>query len=315
MRPRLPCARLVLAALLAAVAPVGRGQESDYDAPRQVCRVSDPRLSEASGLAASHRHPGYYYTHNDSGGRPEVYLLDRRGRIYATIVLRGAENFDYEDIALAPAAGGRWEVCVADIGDNLRQRRTITIYRFAEPALPPSAGQTIALVPRVLRGRYPDGPHDAEGFAVDPRDGVGYVLTKQRSGACRVYRLPTWTAEDPVELQYVGQLRFPPGTLPLARMVTAADFAPDGRRFAVRSYVGGWEWRLAGHGRRGASQPASRPGRPPAFLRRVPEPLILPAEPQGEALCYGPAGHSLLTISEGSPTILYEIRRLGQRRP
>ena len=39
-------------------------------------RISDPRITESSGLAASKLHPGVYWTHNDSGDGPYVYAID-----------------------------------------------------------------------------------------------------------------------------------------------------------------------------------------------------------------------------------------------
>ena len=41
--------------------------------------VDDAELAEASGLASSLLTPGILYTHNDSGGAPTVYTLNRRG--------------------------------------------------------------------------------------------------------------------------------------------------------------------------------------------------------------------------------------------
>jgi hypothetical protein len=37
-------------------------------------------------------------------------------------------------------------------------------------------------------------------------------------------------------------------------------------------------------------------------------PVLLPAEPQGEALCFSADGRALLTLSEKTPTTLYETR-------
>ncbi len=39
-----------------------------FDGGTIVANVTDSRINEASGLAASRKHPGVLYTFNDSGG-------------------------------------------------------------------------------------------------------------------------------------------------------------------------------------------------------------------------------------------------------
>jgi hypothetical protein len=283
-----------------------------YGEPQVVCRIADPRLDEASGLVASRRNPGTYYTHNDSKGAPHVYVINRYGRICLVIRLVGARNRDWEDIALAPGARpGTFDVCVADIGDNRAERGAVVFYRFAEPEIHAAvrARGALDVRPGVYRCTYEDGPHNAEAFAVDPRTGDGYVITKGLDGAGDVYRLAApWDASTVTTLARVATLRFPPAAGP-ARMVTAADIAPDGTRLVTRSYVGGWEWRLPQRDGSAAFAP---------IFERLPVALVLAAEPQGEALCFSPDGRALLTISEKTPTTLYEVRRAdggGPRAP
>ena len=270
--------------------------------PVAVCEITDGRLDEASGLAASRRYPDLYYTHNDSGGKPYVYVLDRNGRIVAEIRLKKAANLDWEDIALAPGAeSGVFEVCAADIGDNLARRAGVEIYRFAEPEIKFKANETVVvkITPRIYRAEYADGPRNAEGFAVDPRTGDGYVFSKREDGRCDVYCMPApWDEKNVVVMKKIGELRFPPAPA-LATMVTGADLAPDGRALITRSYVCGWEWR------------APTDAKAPEFLRLIeqtPTRVELAPERQGEGIGYAADGNSVLTISEGSPTTLNEVR-------
>lgn len=273
-----------------------------YDEPTIVCRITDARLNEASGLVASRRNVDLYYTHNDSGGKPIVYVLDRTGRIVAEIRLVGAVNRDWEDIGLAPGGSVEtFDVCVADIGDNLARRSEIEIYRFPEPDITPQPSETIILdvEPRIYRAKYEDGSRNAEGFVVDPLTGDGYVLSKREDGRCEAYRLPCpWSDNETTILKRVAYLRFPSAPA-LATMVTAADLSPDGRRLATRSYPSGWEWRLPPDEAK------------PDFLKLIAQPptvLNLAVERQGEGICYSADGSAILTISEGTPTMLYEIR-------
>ncbi len=46
-------------------------------------------------------------------------------------------------------------------------------------------------------------------------------------------------------------------------------------------------------------------------FEQLPTALELATEPQGEALCFSADGKALLTISEGTPTTLYEVRQVG----
>jgi hypothetical protein len=231
-------------------------------------------------------------------------VLDREGRIGLTLRLAGAVNRDWEDIALAPGEQpGTFEVCVADIGDNRAQRSGVVLYRFSEPELDAAARArgTVEIRPQVFRCVYEDGARNSEGFAVDPRTGDGYVFTKRFDGACQVYRLAApWDATGVTTLKRVGTLRFPAGGA-LALMVTAADISPDGTRLVTRSYAGGWEWRLPKREDAAAFS---------LVFEQMPTPLELAAEPQGEALCFSADGRALLTISEKTPTTLYEVRQV-----
>ena len=67
--------------------------------------VRDPKISEASGCAASRTHPALLYTLNDSGGKNEIYALATNGTLVATYDIKGSHNNDWEDIAIGPCDG------------------------------------------------------------------------------------------------------------------------------------------------------------------------------------------------------------------
>src|SRR5688500_17838526 len=48
--------------------------------PAQIATLADRAVRESSGLVASRREPGLFWTHNDSGDGPLVYAFDRAGR-------------------------------------------------------------------------------------------------------------------------------------------------------------------------------------------------------------------------------------------
>jgi hypothetical protein len=266
--------------------------------PVQVGQIADARLKELSGIVASRRHSGHYYVHNDSGDAARVYLITQSGTTRLDINLTGVTVRDAEDIAIAPGAtAGAFDVCLADIGDNDSKRKTIVIDRFPEPAFDPNGPIAVDVTPTKYVLRYADGPRNAEAFAVHPTTGDGYVFTKRIEGGTDVYRLPApWAADKTNVLERIARLDLPANTS-LARIVTAADIAPDGRRLVLRCYLNGFVWPLADVTRTPfEEQIAARP-----------TPLLLAAEPQGEAICFTADNRAVLTLSEGAAPPVWSV--------
>ena len=294
-----PVAIVVLLLLDACCASCAQTTLPAGGTPNALCELQDSRINEASGIVASRLNPGCYYVHNDSGDQPRVFLIDRDGRTRLTIRLSGAAATDYEDIAVAPGGKpGSFDVCVADIGDNRATRSRVTIYRFPEVEAKEGQEATVDVQAAAYNVHYADGPADAEAFFVHPRTGDGYILTKRLDGRSAVYKLPApWNASEESVLPRLLVIELPPAW-PLARVVTAADISPDGRRVAVRCYADGWEWRLP---READDRDFDR------IFKTRPAALSLAIEPQGEAICYSADGRFILTVSEGSSATLYEM--------
>ncbi len=143
-----------------------------------------PELPEGSGLAASRRTPGRFWSHNDSG-EPVLFALDGNGRLTGRLSISGATVEDWEAVAVGPCESGSC-IYIADIGDNEGERQRITVYRIAEPA--DASGS--AKVADTLHATYPDGSHDAEALLVTP-DGRLLIVTKGDGGPVSLYRFPT----------------------------------------------------------------------------------------------------------------------------
>ena len=76
------------------------------------------------------------YTHNDSGGEPSVFALDTQGRFLAEIVIEGAKNRDWEDIATATdPQDGKAYIYIGEIGDNGSKHPSVKVYRALEPTI------------------------------------------------------------------------------------------------------------------------------------------------------------------------------------
>lgn len=287
---------LVALLLLAANVPAGPAVVSAR--AHVLFRFADPRITEASGIAAGVISPGVVYVQNDSGDPNRFFAVNARtGATAATVIVHGARNVDWEDIAVAPDRTGRSSVWIADIGDNDAVRRSVQLYQVREPKINSEwRNRTVRVrVQREWQLRYPDGPVDAESLAVGPA-GSAYILTKTIGGAT-VYRVPGWRPGVHV-LRRAGRLSFSstgtanPFGLPGQLMATGAAISPDGSLFVVRTYADAWVWRLAGSGLR------------PALLR-PPEVVSLPKQPQGEGVAV--AGGHLIIDSENAHSAVYSV--------
>jgi hypothetical protein len=226
-------------------------------------RISGP--TELSGLVLVHNR---FWTHNDSGGAPQVFAIARDGTLNQTVTLTGATNVDWEDIA---ARGST--LYVGDIGDNVAQRPNIAVYRLATPA----PGATTAAARRIDL-RYPDGPRDAETLLVDPRTGTLAIVTKDYGGRSRVYVRRHGTLELAAKLE-----------LGIGEALTGGDVSADGSTIALRSYDRVFVWT-----RRPTESLARALNRTPCLA-----PVNLIAEGQGEALALSRDGRAFYTVPEG----------------
>lgn len=192
-------------------------------------------VNESSGFAASTRHPGLVWTHNDSGDGPRLYALTSDGKLWhgsppGGILVAGASAVDWEAITL----DGSGNLVIGDVGNNDNIREDLTVHFLPEPD---PAGAPTVRVQRSVRVRYPDQlrfPPDLRNFDCEAifwyRERL-HFLTKHRSDSdTKLYRLDQ-------------ELPFPKastltliGSHPIRGAVTAADCSPDGRRLAVLTY-------------------------------------------------------------------------------
>ena len=218
-------------------------------------------------MAASATHSGVLWVHNDSGDEPRLYAVDADGETVATVVLRGAQAVDWEDMASAGE-----HLYVGDIGDNRERRAGVQIYRVAEPALTDGAVAT-----ERMDLRYPDGAHDAEALLVHPTTGEIGVVTKEADGA-GLYVVPRFTT---------GQATLErTASVPVA-LATGAAVSPDAASVIVRDYTQAYLFDIDGTDLSSAFDAA-------------PQPVDMPFAIQAEAITFSADGTSLLTTHEGA---------------
>jgi hypothetical protein len=258
-------------------------------APALRCRVTDPRLTELSGLVVIGER---MLAMSDGGDHVAVYLLDQRCRI-VEVHTGPVDPYDPEDLAV----DAHRTVWLADTGDNRRNRATVALI-----ALHPD-GST-----GVYRMTYPDGPHDAEALLLAP-DGTPYVVTKELLGVAGVYRpLRAPVAGGTVRLSKVSTVRMhatgtPGGPVGTAGqlMITGGAVSADGRRLALRTYTDAYVWPLAGSDI-------------VAALARAPQRVPLPPSPQGEAVSFSADSRSLVVASEQLPSAVSQVPIPGPAR-
>jgi hypothetical protein len=284
--------------------PVVNQARAPYAAPARIAKLEDKSVNESSGVVASRRNRGLFWTHNDSGDGPNLYAFDREGRKRGVWRVEGAQAVDWEDIAAGPGPEpGRAYLYVGDTGDNDRAREQVTVYRVPEPQVSDADAASDRKNPRpteaaeAIRLKYPDGRHDAETLLVHPRTADIYVVTKSPAVA-GVYKLAApYSTKQVNTLALVTELRVP---ALFAGLLTGGDISPDGTRVVLCDYLAAYELTL----------PAAAPaGGFDAVWKQTPLAIDLGEREQGEGICYGEDGSSVLATSEKRPTPLIEVKR------
>jgi hypothetical protein len=269
--------------------------DSSFSAGKSLGTLDPAKLTEASGLAASRKYPGFFWTHNDSKNPNWVYLLDSTGKIRVIVKLPFAYgNRDWEDIAVAPGpTSGLSYIYVGEIGDNDVQDPSYHVYRFPEPDFTIADSLvtiTIASVDNIFF-KYPDASHNAETLMVDPLTKDIYVVTKFTFGVVFVAKYP-----QPLDSLFTVK---EVAILPLSTL-TAGDISSDGTEILMKNYNQVYYWK------RNAGEKIAE------TLNRTP--LLLPyiIEAQGEAICWSVSGDAYYTTSEYTNNIvapLYQYKR------
>ena len=280
-------------------------QSKLYGPPQKVGSLKSKALDESSGLVASRSMPGKYWTHNDSGDGPFIYLISEQGELFGVWRVTGAQAIDWEDISIGPGPEvGRSYLYIADIGDNDSIRKEIVVYRVAEPAQ--DNGNSSKAKPQltesaeVLRLRYPDGSHDAEALLVDPATGAMYIVTKIPLRRPSVYEAAgPFGSSETITLTRLNELRIPN---PFGGVITGGSVSPDGRRVALCDYFQAYELSL--------------PATTTKFADIWKQPIVsfnFGKREQGESIAYRLDGRALLGTSEGKGSAIFEVVRTGTR--
>lgn len=188
-------------------------------------------INESSGIEKTDHNT--FWSHNDSGGQPQIYKFDSSGILLKTLTFTNATNFDWEDIAEDHLKN----IYVGDFGNNNNDRslangNRLRIYKIGDPNLIAGNTTTAGIINFEYVDRNfsaPAGNHnfDMEGFFFY-NDSL-HLFTKNRTsptnGLIKHYILPntpgTYTAMV-VDSFNNGGTR-----------ITAADISPSKKTVAL----------------------------------------------------------------------------------
>lgn len=258
--------------------------------PQALCKISEPRLREISGIAVDNN--GIIWVHNDSGDGPILYALNSQCELLGEVFLEGAKAIDWEDMSIGRC--GQYDCFyVGDFGDNHHRRQEYLIYRAKVPSVPGKPFGTMRLSNiEQFSFTYPEGAKNAKALAVHP-NGAIYIFTKDKSGKSVMYALTSPVPNHNAKLTRIGDV---PTKLGAWTSVTGADIHPTGRRLLLRTYITVLEWRIDQGGNFNKILSTEK--------IRVPN----MDEQQGEAVAYNPKTGEYIHVSEGVNPTIYIIR-------
>lgn len=174
------------------------------------------KVNETSGLIFWRN---ALWTHNDSGGKPEIYKIDTAtGKIVQTICLDGIIAFDWEDMAQDNDF-----IFIGDFGNNGGDRKNLCIYKILKSSIPLNE-KTATLTPSKINFSFADQKSFENNFRKNDFDceaffacGDSLFLFSKNwvDGNTRMYVLPKKAGEYPVS---------PRSTFPADGLITGTDF-------------------------------------------------------------------------------------------
>ena len=175
------------------------------------------KIDETSGLEIV---DGQFITHNDSGGDPKLYYLDKKGKIVFERTLEGVKNNDWEDIT----KDDRF-IYVANMGNNFDTRKNLSIVKTP---IDPSSSEA-----ELIEFNYPEqvkfttaynqSQYDAE--ALITIDDYLIILTKNKlKKITEIYALPKIAGK--YEAKKIGSLN-------TQSIITGGDYDPETKLLAL----------------------------------------------------------------------------------
>ena len=96
--------------------------------------IEDPELNESSGLAASNHQSDVLWSINDSGDGPNIFAMTNTGAALGRWSIDTAKPSDWEAMD-AFVLNGKSYLLMADVGDNVARRQSVSFLVVEEPDL------------------------------------------------------------------------------------------------------------------------------------------------------------------------------------
>ena len=247
-------------------------------------------INEASGLVASIKNKGVFWTHNDSGDRNRIYAFNSEGKHLGIYFLDKCRARDWEDIAIGPGPLlNEQYIYIGNIGDNKSIFTNKYIYRCKEPSLNSNEEKMTQIIYdcETINFQYEDGNRDAEILMIDPVT-KDIIIISKREESVHIYNLPyPQNTKIKITANLIGVKDFYPDIVNEdLEMMTGGDISNNGEEILLKSYLDIFQFR-----RNNDDSIIESLNNEMKLVHYIPE-------VQGEAVCWHPEGFGYFTISE-----------------
>ena len=195
-------------------------------------------LEEVSGIQYDAKEDAFWML-NDSGNKPRLYLVTKKGKIKRTLKIDG-HNTDWEDIT----QNKQGNLYIGDFGNNANKRKDLHILKVNAADL--NSDKKIDV--EKIEFSYPEQKkfppkkkkkyYDTEGFF--EWEGFFYIFTKSRVegdyGRTFLYQVPNKEGKHKAKL--LGQFSTGGGTWDSS--ITGADITKDGKKMVLITHKAAW---------------------------------------------------------------------------
>lgn len=146
-----------------------------FEKGRSMGRV-DKKVKEVSGIACSVSNPGMIWAINDGGNEPNLYLLNKKGKVKMECTLP-VVNRDWEAMGVVYDSTRHTPVIyIGDIGDNAANNKEKIIYWLDEPIFDSNQKSVSSIRKTVIELKQ---SMDMESMFVDPVNNELMLFSKR----------------------------------------------------------------------------------------------------------------------------------------
>jgi len=191
-------------------------------------------IEETSGLEII---DNMLITHNDSGGEPALYYLDKEGKIVDTRKITGVKNNDWEDVTRDDEF-----IYVANMGNNFDTRKNLSIIKIP---IKKSLNETVEVInflypeQKKFNTIYSKSQYDAEGIVSINDDLIIFTKNKLKK-ITEVYSLPKTSKSIVTGSDYNNKLKLLALTSTINfkkyYLILIKDFSLKNKRHQIETY-------------------------------------------------------------------------------